>query len=93
MNHEIQIIIRYGSLLSVGLPQMNVYANYEDSIPCSYLDTDLSTETEHFDHEHAHAQEHAHQGYYKSIPSLRKGALKTMNRFLFNPNTHSEIRR
>ena len=47
MNHEIQVNIRYGSLISVGLPQVKMYAKFEPSNPCSYWETDLSAETEH----------------------------------------------
>ena len=51
-----------------------MYAKYDASIPCSYLETDLSAETEHFDHAQAHAD--VHRGYRISSPLLRKDALK-----------------
>ena len=54
----------------------------EASIPCSYSETDLSTETVHYDHMqvHVHIQAHpqaeAHWGYHISTPLLCKGVLK-----------------
>ena len=44
--------------------------------PLSLVVTEkLSSETEHFDHVHAHRE--AHRGYCISTPLLRKGVLKT----------------
>ena len=50
---------------------MYVYAKYEASIPWSYWETDLSAETEHFDHMQAHVHAHmdAHS-YCISTPLL-----------------------
>ena len=50
-----------------------MYAKYEASIPCSYLETELSPKAEHFDH----MQANMHRGYHISTPLLREGALKT----------------
>ena len=36
VSHEIKVDTKYGSLISVGLSQMKVYAKYKASVPCSY---------------------------------------------------------
>ena len=59
-----------------------MYAKYEAPIPYSYRGTDLSAETEHFDHMHVHAHADPHRGYRISTPLLHKGALKTEHFFL-----------
>ena len=51
-----------------------MYANLEAG--CSCCETDLSAETEHFDHGQAHMQADVHRGYCLSSPLLGKGALK-----------------
>ena len=53
-------------------PRWKCNAKYEASIACSYSETDLSTETEHFDHVHVHANADAPWRYHISTPLLGK---------------------
>ena len=55
--------------------------------PLSLVVTDLSLETEHFDHVHQHVQAHtdAQQGYHISTPLLHKDMLasKSVEYFIY----------